>query len=107
MGDRIAKMQAKSLRPGVYNCKDRRKAFSVTVGAVMERSHIPLSKWVLATRLMAASKKGMSVHRLHRMMDVSYEAAWFLFHRLREAAADPSPPSPKATGACPLAHAHK
>src|SRR6478752_6170642 len=63
----------------------------VTGGTVMERSHIPLSKWVLATRLMASSKKGMSAHQLHRMMDVSYEAAWFLFHRLREAAHDPSP----------------
>ena len=91
MGDRITKMTGKSLRLGVYNCKDCRKPFSVTVGTVMERSHIPLSKWVLATRLMVASKKGFSAHELHRCMDISYEAAWFLFHRLREAAADPSP----------------
>jgi transposase-like protein len=91
MGDRITKMGGKSLRPGVYNCKDCRKPFSVTVGTVMERSHIPLSKWVLATRLMAASKKGMSAHQLHRMLDTSYEAAWFLFHRLREAAVDVDP----------------
>src|SRR5260370_6066502 len=91
MGDRITKMAGKSLRPGVYNCKDCRKPFSVTVGTVMERSHIPLSKWVLASRLMAASKKGMSAHQLHRMLDTSYEAAWFLFHRLREAANEPNP----------------
>jgi transposase-like protein len=92
--DRITKMAGKSLRPGVYNCKDCRKPFSVTVGTVMERSHIPLSKWVLATRLMAASKKSMSAHQLHRMMDVSYEATWFLFHRLREAANDISGSEP-------------
>jgi transposase-like protein len=91
MGARITKMSGKSLRPGVYNCKDCRKPFSVTVGTVMERSHIKLCKWVLASRLMAASKKGVSAHQLHRMMDVSYEAAWFLFHRLREAANDPHP----------------
>lgn len=91
MGNRITKMAGKSLRPGVYNCKDCRKPFSVTVGTVMERSHIPLSKWVLAARLMAASKKGFSAHELHRSLDTSYEAAWFLFHRLREAAGDPSP----------------
>lgn len=90
MGDRITKMSGKSLRPGVYNCKDCRKPFSVTVGTVMERSHIKLCKWVLASRLMAASKKGMSAHQLHRMMNVSYEAAWFLFHRLREAANEPN-----------------
>jgi transposase-like protein len=91
MSDRITKLQGKSTRPGVYKCKDCRKPFSVTVGTVMERSHIPLAKWVLAATLMASSKKGMSAHQLHRMMDVSYEAAWFLFHRLREAAHDPAP----------------
>jgi transposase-like protein len=91
IGDRITKLQGKSTRPGVYKCKDCRKPFSVTVGTVMERSHIPLSKWVLASQLMASSKKSMSAHQLHRMMDISYEAAWFLFHRLREAAIDLSP----------------
>src|SRR6185437_10849780 len=59
-GDRITKMQGKSLRPGVYNCKDCRKPFSVTVGTVMERSHIPLTKWILAAQIMASRKKGMS-----------------------------------------------
>lgn len=90
-GDRITKLQGKSTRPGVYKCKDCRKPFSITVGTVMERSHIPLPKWVLAAQLMASSKKGMSALQLHRMLGTSYETAWFLFHRLREAAADPSP----------------
>ena len=88
MGDRITKLQGASTRPGVYKCKDCRKPFSVTVGTVMERSHIPLSKWLLAAQLMASSKKSMSAHQLHRMLGTSYEAAWFLFHRLREAAND-------------------
>jgi transposase-like protein len=88
MGDRITKLQGASTRPGVYKCKDCRKPFSVTVGTVMERSHIPLSKWVLAAQLMASSKKSMSAHQLHRMLGTNYETAWFLFHRLREAAND-------------------
>lgn len=91
MGDRITKLQGKSTRPGVYKCKDCRKPFTVTVGTVMDRSHIGLAKWVLAAHLMSASKKGMSAHQLHRMMGISYEAAWFLFHRLRTAAGDPFP----------------
>jgi transposase-like protein len=86
--DRITKLQGKSTRPGVYKCKDCRKPFSVTVGTVMERSHIPLHKWVLAAQLMASSKKGFSAHQLHRMLGTNYETAWFLFHRLREAAKD-------------------
>ncbi len=90
-GDRVTKLAGRSTRPGVYKCKDCRKPFSVTVGTVMERSHIPLSKWVRAAHLMAASKKGFSAHELHRIVDTTYEAAWFMFHRLREAAADPLP----------------
>jgi transposase-like protein len=86
MGDRVTELQGKSTRPGVYKCKDCRKPFSVTVGTVMERSHIPLSKWLLATQLMASSKKSMSAHQLHRMLGTHYATAWFLFHRLREAA---------------------
>ncbi len=89
MGDRITKLKGKSTRPGVYKCKDCRKPFSVTVGTVMERSKIPLCKWVLAAQLMASSKKGMSALQLHRMLGTTYETAWFLFHRLREAAWDP------------------
>ena len=82
---RIKKMEGKSTRPGVYKCNECRKPFSITVGTVFERSHIPLNKWVLASHLMAASKKGMSAHQLHRMLGVTYKTAWFMAHRIREA----------------------
>ena len=90
-GGRVTRLQGKSTRPGVHNCKDCRKPFTVTVGTVMERSHVPLHKWVLAAQLMASSKKGFSAHELHRLLGTNYETAWFLFHRLREAAAVRSP----------------
>jgi transposase-like protein len=85
---RITKLQGKSTRPGVYKCKECRRPFTMTVGTVMERSHIPLNKWLLAMHLMTASKKGMSAHQLHRMLGVTYQSAWFMAHRLREAMAD-------------------
>lgn len=90
-GDRITKLKGKSTRPGVYKCKEKecRKPFTVTIGTVMERSKIPLCKWVLAAQLMASSKKGMSALQLQRMIGTNYESAWFLFHRLRECAIDP------------------
>jgi hypothetical protein len=52
---------------------------------VFERSKIALNKWLLATFLMASSKKGMSAHQLHRMLGVTYKTAWFMAHRIREA----------------------
>jgi transposase-like protein len=72
---------------GQYNCRDCRKKFTVTVGTVFERSHIPLTSWLLAFHLMTASKKGMSAHQLHRMLGVTYKTAWFMAHRIREAMA--------------------
>jgi len=85
--DRIAKMEGKAHRPGLYNCRECRKQFSVTVGTVFERSKIPLNKWLLATYLLSSSKKGMSAHQLHRMLGITYKSAWFMFHRIREAMA--------------------
>ena len=84
------KLQGASTRPGVYKCREKlcRKPFSVTVGTVMERSHIALHKWALAAHFMAAHKKGMSALQLQRDLGTNYETAWFLFHRLREASKD-------------------
>lgn len=83
--DRITKMEGKAHRPGLYNCMECREQFTVTVGTVFERSKIGLNKWLLATFLMASSKKGMSAHQLHRMLGVTYKTAWFMAHRIREA----------------------
>ena len=84
-GERITKLEGKSTRPGVYKCNECRKPFSVTVGTVFERSKVPLNKWVLASHLIASSKKGISSHQLHRMLGVTYKTAWFMSHRIREA----------------------
>src|SRR5712672_395435 len=82
------RLEGKTNRPGLLKCKDCRKQFSVTVGTVFERSHIPLSKWLLAAYLLCSSKKGMSSHQLHRTLGVTYKTAWFLAHRIRFAMAD-------------------
>ena len=78
-------MAGKSHRPGLYQCKACREPFTVKMGTVMEASHISYRKWALGFHLMAASKKGMSAHQLHRMLGVTYKTAWFMAHRIREA----------------------
>jgi hypothetical protein len=70
---------------GMFLCNVCRQKFTVRTGTVMERSHVPLHKWLLATHLMAASKKGMSAKQIERMLGVTYKTAWFLCHRIREA----------------------
>ena len=80
-----------SMGKGWYHCKGCRKKFTVRVGTLYERSHVPLHKWLLATHLMCASKKGMSAHQLHRMLGVTYKTAWFMAHRIREGMRDFKP----------------
>lgn len=70
---------------GMFLCNDCRDKFTARVGSVMERSHIPIHKWLLAMHLMAASKKGVSSKQLERMLGISYKSAWFLSMRIREA----------------------
>ncbi|MDH5426407.1 MAG: IS1595 family transposase, partial [Gammaproteobacteria bacterium] len=79
-------------RPGLYKHGDAecRKQFSVTVGTLFERSHVPLNKWLMAVHLMCSSKKGISAHQLHRTLGVTYKTAWFMTHRIREAMRDNS-----------------
>jgi transposase-like protein len=81
----VTGLSGKAHRPGVYQCNDCRQQFTVTTGSVMERSKIPLNKWLLAMHLMASSKKGYSAHQLHRTLGITYQSAWFLAHRIREA----------------------
>jgi len=85
------RMQGKSHRAGQFQCNACRTSFSVTLGTVMEDSHLPLYKWALAFRLMASSKKGVSAHQLHRSLGITYKTAWFLGHRIREAMRDNAP----------------
>lgn len=73
------------VRRGVWKCKECRKQFTVRVGTIFEDSHIPLHKWLLAIHLLCASKKGMSSHQIHRQLGITYKAAWFMTHRIREA----------------------
>jgi len=95
--ERVYKMTGKSTRPGLHNCKDCRRQFTVTVGTIFEDSHIPLRKWLIAWYLINASKKGMASLQLQRMLDLgSYRTALFMSHRIRFALSQPE--GPKLSG---------
>lgn len=69
-------------RKGLWKCKACGEQFTVTVGTIMEDSHIPLHKWLFAFHLLCASEKGMSAHQIHRLLGVTYKSAWFMMHRI-------------------------
>jgi transposase-like protein len=75
----------KPARAGRYYCKSCEGTFTVTVGTVLEDSHVPLHVWFYAFREFQSSKNGLSAHQLHRTIGVSYRTAWYMLHRIREA----------------------
>jgi transposase-like protein len=86
--DRITKVKAnpaKRIRLGLWRCGDCKRQFTVKVGTVFEHARLPLNKALQAAYLMTSSKKGISAHQLHRILEITYKSAWFLAHRIREA----------------------
>ncbi|MGH6817411.1 MAG: IS1595 family transposase [Methylovirgula sp.] len=83
--NQATRLQGQKHRAGLLQCQACEKQFSVTVGTLYERSHVPLNKWLLATHLLCSSKKGISAHQLYRDLGFgSYRTAWFMAHRIRE-----------------------
>ena len=82
--ENLTRLNGETTRMGLHQCNNCEGHFTVTVGTVYERSHIPLHKWLLATHLMCASKKGISSKQIERMLGITYKSAWFMTHRIRE-----------------------
>lgn len=85
-GDRKTRKGSVSYRR-LYKCAACRKPFSVLIGTVMEDSHIPLSKWLLAIHLLCAGKNGVASFELHRTLGIARKSAWHMTQRIRVAMA--------------------
>lgn len=77
-------------RPRVFVCRRCKRHKSVTAGTLMHGCHVPLKHWFLASMLLHRVG-GCSARDLQRRLKVSYETAWELLHRLRNAVIDPNP----------------
>ena len=53
----------------------------------MHRTHLPLTVWFWAIYLCATDKRGISAVQLSRTLNICYESAWYLLHRIRRAMA--------------------
>ena len=76
--------EVKSGKPMPFHCGECRKYFSAKTGTVMEKSNIPLRKWLIAIYLMSTSLKGVSSMKLHRDIGVTQKTAWMMVHKIRE-----------------------
>ena len=69
-----------------HKCGDCRQRFSIKVGTIFHDTKIPLRKWFAAIWLITSHKKGIASAQLARDIKVTQKTAWFMLHRLREAA---------------------
>ena len=84
--ERIYKFNGSKHRPGLYKCALCGKQFTVTIGTVMENTHLPLRTWLMAFSLMCSAKKGVSALQLKRNLDLgSYHTAWRMLRQIRKA----------------------
>jgi len=72
-------------KEGVYRCKSCRMDFTVKVGTVMQKSKIPLRKWIFAMYLICTARKGISSLQLSKELGITQKSAWFLLQRIRKA----------------------
>lgn len=68
-----------------YRCNDCLKTFTIRVGTVFERSHIPLHKWLYAMYMMVTVRKGISSLQLSKELGITQKSAWFMERRIRAA----------------------
>lgn len=76
-----------------FKCREKecRKKFTVTVGTIYENTKIPLTKWFLATYILAVHSKGISSLQLATWLGVTQKTAWYLNHRIRQMLTDTQP----------------
>jgi transposase-like protein len=79
------RLHVKKIKRRRYKCSGCQKQFTVSVGTVMEDSHIPFGKWIYAIYQMCIAKKGVSALQLSRELGLGYKSAWFMCHRIRYA----------------------
>ena len=75
-----------TLKNNTHKCRDCLKKFTVRNGTIFEDSKIALRKWFMAIFLMTSHKKGISSCQLARDIGVTQKTAWFMLHRIRNAA---------------------
>jgi transposase-like protein len=71
----------------LWKCTLCKKQSSVKVGTLFEGSALGLDKWLPAIWLAANPQTGMSSHELARALGTTQKSAWFMLHRIRDAAA--------------------
>ena len=69
-----------------FKCGACRQRFSIKVGTIFEDTKLPLRKWFMAIWLMTYHPKGIASTTVAKDLKITQKSAWFVMHRLRNAA---------------------
>lgn len=75
-------------RVPLFECKQCHRQTSVTAETIFHKSKTPLCKWFLAIYLVSNDKRGVSAKTLQRHIGVSYNTAWHMLNKIRNAMAE-------------------
>lgn len=68
-----------------YHCNNCNTSFSVTVGTIFHKTHLPLQKWFFAVSLLQNSNKRMSARKLATHLEINKNTACRITLKIREA----------------------
>jgi len=71
----------------LWQCKGCRTQVSATAGTMFHRTRTSLQHWFWAIFLVAKDKRGHSALQLSKELDIPYERAWLMMHKIRTAMA--------------------
>lgn len=68
-----------------HHCNVCNTSFSVTVGTIFHRTHLPLQKWFLAIILLLSNVQYISVRQLAKHVGVNRNTGWYMITRIYKA----------------------
>lgn len=79
----VERIQTRKLA-GYFRCLSCKTDFTVRTGTILERSHVPLDKWLYAMHL-STSSEGISSVQLAKEIGTTQTTAWLVLQRLHAA----------------------
>lgn len=76
-------IQGKASRPGLFECAECKRQFTITTQTPMHSTKLPLWIWIQAMYLIVTSSKGISSVVLGRLIGISQKSAWKIGHAIR------------------------
>lgn len=67
----------------LYNCRACRRQFTVTTGTALDRTHVPMEKWLRAIAMIRGSSRRLKPAELASSLGVTHRTAELMCRRLR------------------------